>query len=258
MNVNTPTNNTNQKNSISTSLMQLFDDNGVQFRMSGLDNGISFAFWLPLVDPMTGRRTYPKEQRFQCVVSSDRVKSLDKMVQDLLLPAAEQGNNKSIAVFTNKQRSNIFEVRFENGDYYVRLYQNVDAMSLKPNNVYEFKFRKTQVGTDYNPATGEINMVLDEGEFYIFLAVIHNYVELAASKMPGHAERLANEYTTGSIFNHLKAIATKLGVTVSNQYQYAPSYTAENNAYQVGSTTNVSSEVPLTEINETDLKSLLD
>lgn len=257
MNVNTNANtNNNQRNSISTSLMQLFDDNGVQFRMSGLDNGISFAFWMPYVDPMTGRKTYPKEQRFSCIVTSERIKTLDKMIQEVLLPAAEQGNNKSVAVFTNKQRSNIFEVRFENGDYYVRLYQNVDAMSLKPANAYEFKFRKTQIGTDYKPDTGEINMVLDEGEFYIFLAVIHNFVELAVSRMPGHAERLANEYTTGSIFDHLRAIAAKLGVTVSNQYQYAPSYAGENRAYTNEATTDVSAEVPLTEV--TDLKSLLD
>lgn len=229
-------------NSITTSLITLFDSSSVQLRISGLENGISIAFWMPSRDPVTGKLTYPKESRYSTIITTDRVATLDRMISELLIPEFEAGRDKSVAVFTNRQKSMIFEIRVINGEFFASLYTDVDPMTLIPKNGFRFKFEKTTAACDYNSESGNMNITEYDGNFYIFTELLHNIIAIGNNKVSGHSVRQANSFTTSSLFEYIRAIAAKMGVTVENR-SYSPVNNSPSTSYE-NTITNTSDPMP--------------
>ena len=43
--------NKNEQFSVTTSLISMFDENGYQLRLAGMESGMSIAIWIPQVTP---------------------------------------------------------------------------------------------------------------------------------------------------------------------------------------------------------------
>lgn len=212
-------NNANNKDSFSatTSLVSFFDRNGFQLRLSGMDTGLAIAIWSPVIDPVSGRKSYPKEKRYSIMLTIDRVKTLDIALEELL-EAYKKGEDHSVGVFANNARDKILEVSVRSGDFYISLHFGIDAATLIPRETIEFKFEKTNIITGYDKSTGHMTITDIDGYYYLFSKLIMDYVSMGGSGMPGHAFRNTNKPTTDKMFKYLEQIAQKVGVTMEPSY----------------------------------------
>lgn len=209
------------KNNVTTSMIQLFDNNKMQLRLSGLDSSLMLALWVPDVDPVTGKTTYPKDKRFDTLLGIDNVASLAKMLDDVIIPAYLENKPAKISLFTNRNRDKILEIGVnETGDtIYLVFHVSVDPATMISSQSYVYTFSKTVYSDNYAPSTGEFDVKTCEGNFYVFASVVQNFIHAGGAAVNAHGFRKGNEYTVAQLFNYLKGIANKLGVTVENTYK---------------------------------------
>ena len=205
-------NNQQQRFSVNTSMVSMFDDQGVQLRLGGMDNAMSIAIWLP-VPKENGRNSYPVDHRFNFVLAPERVAALDFIIQDQILPAMANGQTITKGIFTNRSYTNMIQIGVEDDGVYLYLYSGINEDRI-PTNTYRFHFDDFMVVNSYNAATGEYALDKCLATFYLFTQCIHAFVTDS-----GHAARVANRYTTDKIFDYLKGVANALHVVVqSNSY----------------------------------------
>lgn len=207
-----------QPNKITTNGITLWDDNGMMLRLSYLDDSFSIQISDPFTSE-TGKRTYPEKNRHNMLVTADRASALyHEVIQKMILPAYEEGKDMSRGVFLNRGKTAILEVRVQQGEFYLIYYKDIDE-DRKAKENYAFHFTKTDLIEEYKFETGEFaGQQSVEGTFFVFC----KYLDMGINELckpSAHAVRCATNYTTSSIFNYLRAISQKLGVTVESTYK---------------------------------------
>lgn len=219
------TNNTFQHNKVTTSGMTLFDEAGLMLRLSYLDDSLSLVIGQPSVDD-SGKRKYPQEMRHPFIITIDRATALYTSIIPKVMKALEDGEDYNGGVFLNKAKTAIFEIRVQSGDVYLIYYKNIGS-DRKPGETFAFKCQRTQIIESYNPDGSSFDQSSVEGYFAVFCKYIESGIyDLHCGS--GHSVRKATAYMTTSIFNYLKAISAKLGVTVESSKQYQSSHMVSN------------------------------
>lgn len=210
-------NNYNQRPSITTNSIALFDEAGVMLKCGFLDGNISISFGS--VKEEGGKRTYPNELRDNLLLSSERSSALFDIIQYKVLPAIESGTTYNGGVFTSNKKDNILEIQVitENNksEIFLVFHRNIDE-NRKPSKSISFKFGKTPIIENYNTESGEF--VLDEIDthFFLFIKLLEGFLLCGVNNVTAHSYRNANRYTMDKIFKYLEEFAAKLGVTVAN------------------------------------------
>lgn len=222
--------NINNRDSFSatTSLIQFFDENGNQLRLSGHDTGLSIGIWEPVVDSISGKKTYPTERRTNTFVSVERILSLSEIITDILLPSYKEGKENSVSIFTKQDRSNMIEVSYRGGSFYIAIHIGIDGITLVPRFTTEFKFSKTTIVTGYDRTTGHMSVEEMEGYFYLFNKILLDYTSIGGCGIAGHSVRNTSKGSTDKMFRYLNDIAVKVGVPVNTYTGYQ---TPRNNNY---------------------------
>lgn len=206
-------NNNQNQNRVSTSGITLFDENSMMLRMGYLDDSLSLV--LGECEEVNGKRSFPQEKRHSFIITLDRAEAFyNEIIIKKVLKAIENGEDYNGGIFLNKRKDSIVEIRVQQGEIYLVYYKEIGE-DRKPKDTYTFKFNKTDVVELYNPDGTSFEQSKVEGCFMIFCKYLESGIyDLGNSS--AHAMRKANQYTTSAIFNYLKMIAAKLGVTVEN------------------------------------------
>ena len=227
-NYNGATNNQFQ-NRVTTSGLTLFDENGVMLRLAYLDDSFSLLIGEPKLSE-NGKRSYPQEMRHPFIITMDRATTLyEKIILKKVLSSFEKGENYNGGVFLNKRKDAIFEIRVQDGDIYL-VYHNEIGEDRKPKNSYVFKCQKTSTIENYNPDGSDFSQSQEEGTFMVICKYFESGIfDIANSS--AHAYRKGNHYTTTAIFNYLKGIAAKLGVTVERSTNFTSRSNDSNSGF---------------------------
>lgn len=217
----------NDQFSVSTSLIAMFDENGYQLRLAGMESGMSIAIWVPQVSP-EGKMSFPQQSRFSTILSADTVGSLDWMIKNRVIPDWQAGKDFKYGVPANRSMTAMIDIIGVNGDIYIRISRDIDE-DRKAKNVYQFKFVNTPIIIGYDPQTGAFDVDHVPAQFTMFTEVISAYT--AISSLSGHGVRVATKFTISSFYNYLQAIAAKLGVVVNTGYKKNPPIDGANKPY---------------------------
>lgn len=245
-----------QPNRITTNGGVFWDDQGTMLRLSYLDDSFSIQISTPSIGE-NGKRSYPEKNRHNLLMTADRGAALYcEAIQNQLLPAYERGENLGKGVFLNKGKTAILEVKVIDGEWYLLYHRDIDE-DRKPKESFGFHFLKTDMIEDYKADTGEFaGQQSVDGVFFIFC----KYLDMGINELckpAGHSVRTATSYTITSIFNYLKSISQKLGVTVEPAYRRTSGFSAsEMNGN--GEDANASFNQPeVEEVEATDMAGLL-
>ena len=228
-----------QRATITTSLMSMWDanNNGVQLRVSALDNGLSISFWIPFIGP-DGRRSYPREQRINTILTQKNCVAMEKLIVEILLPAYAAGKDCRVSVFTNNARSTVFELEVRGGEFFANLHQGCDATTHVPQSSLSFKFESVLANESFDQATGEFKVVPIQADFYLFSKVLQGYNYLSSGTISGHGVRYSDHSYHAQLMDTLKSIANavhaQLPVPTYNRTGLASGF---NNGMPAGMTT---------------------
>ena len=109
--------NKNEQFSVSTSLISMFDENSNQLRLAGMESGMSIAIWVPQVSP-EGKMTFPQQSRFNTILSSDTVGSLDWLIKNRIVPDWQAGKDFKYGVPANRSMTAMIDIIGISGDIY--------------------------------------------------------------------------------------------------------------------------------------------
>jgi hypothetical protein len=200
-----------QQNRVSTAGITLFDDNSTMLRLSYLGDTLSLLIGYPKAND-NGKNSYPEDQRHTFLITADRAAALyHEIIVKELTPALENKQDFCKGIFLNRGKTAIMELRIQDGEVYLVYCKDINEDRVSENS-YVFHFQKTDTITNYDPSGTFDSQGTVEGSFFLFC----KYLESGVYEMPNagaHAFRKGNQYTTRAIFNNLRAIAAKLGVT---------------------------------------------
>ena len=219
--------NKNDQFTVTTSLISMFDENGYQLHLAVMESGMSIAIWIPQVTP-EGKMTFPQQSRFNTILSTDTVGSLDWIIKNRVIPDWQAGKDFKYGVPANRSMTAMIDIIGINGDIYLRISRDIDE-DRKAKNVYQFKFVNTPVIIGYDPQTGAFDVDHVPAQFTMFTEVVSAYTAITA--LSGHGTRVATKYTISSFYNYLQAIAAKLGVVVNTGYKRNPPIDGGNKTY---------------------------
>ena len=219
--------NKNDQFTVTTSLISMFDENGYQLRLAGMESGMSIAIWIPQVTP-EGKMTFPQQSRFNTILSTDTVGSLDWIIKNRVIPDWQAGKDFKYGVPANRSMTAMIDIIGINGDIYLRISRDIDE-DRKAKNVYQFKFVNTPVIIGYDPQTGAFDVDHVPAQFTMFTEVVSAYTAITA--LSGHGTRVATKYTISSFYNYLQASAARLGVEVNTGYKRNPPIDGGNKTY---------------------------
>lgn len=220
----------NQNFQIQTNSLVFFDTQGIMLKLSFLDNALSVSFGFPKVE--NDKRTYPKEERKNFILTQDRVAAIHKIIEKKALPAYDEDRNYNGGVFTSKRKDAIFEVAVKEGNFYVLYHEGISESRL-PKATYVFQFAKTDAIEAYNSSSGEFEKVQIEGQFTLFVKAVEGFADMI-NNSGAHAQRVTSSYITNKYFSYLNEIATKLGCSVPGS----------NYSSGAGNNTGFDSELP--------------
>lgn len=210
---NNNSNNNSYQNRVTTSGLTFFDENGLMLRLGYLDDSLSLVMGQPSVAE-NGKKKYPQEMRHPFIITIERATALYNIIVPKAIKALEDGENYNGGVFLNRAKNAIFEINVENGDVYLVYYKNIGE-DRTPGETYAFKCQKTQIVEAYNPDGTSFEQTAVEGYFAVFCKYLESGIYDLHNGV-GHSIRKANLYTTNAIFNYLKSIAIKLGVSMES------------------------------------------
>lgn len=215
----------NYDNRVSTVGLTLFDEQGMMLRCSYLGDTLNIT----LAEPMktdAGKNSYPDKARHSILLTTDRVATLyQEIISKELVEAMNKGEDFREGVFLNKRKESILQIRYENNELYLVLCTDIDEKRISKNS-YVFHFNKTDVIYDYDPTGTFTSQGTKNGMFFVFTEYLRAGLE-ALTGAGGHAVRKVDSWTRTQIFNYLKGMSAKLGVTLES-----PTYNRRTSGFQ--------------------------
>lgn len=246
---------------VSTSMMTIWDSvTGNQLKLSLLNNGLGIAIWIPFADP-SGYRKYPTDNRYNVVVNSKGCVALEKVINDIIIPAYERGTDAHAGVFTNNNNSNMLEIEVKDGIFFVTIHRGIDPVSRLPKDTIKFKFESTNIVDNYNAANGEMEITPIQADFFIFAKAVFAYNNLSGGYYAAHGTSMATAHYNTRYMEYLRSIAEAVHAQLP-----APTYTqnggyhgAQNSGIQQNyNVNNVAGAANLPNINPTEVTTLSD
>ena len=253
----------NNQVSISTSMMTIWDSaTGAQLKLSVLNNGLGIAIWLPVVGP-DGTRKYPSENRFSTVLSQKNTLALEKIITEYIVPAYDRGSNLHMGLFTNSNRSILVEIEVRDGTFYLLMHRGCDPTTKASKDTIRFKFDSTMVVDGYDVASGEMNVVPIQADFFVFAKAVTAFSDLAGGMYAAHGTSVANNSFNTRFMTYIRAIAESVHAQLpAPTYQQNGGYRPNQQAgiqqnYNVNNTAAASNLPPVVTTEVTSLSDLV-
>lgn len=198
--------NNNNRRSVSTNIKTLYGDTA----------SMSLSYWNDMIsikmNPCTGTnadgvRQYDRNRSFSTALSIQKSKALVDLIEENILPlikSVSEGNKLehpvNVAVQCGAKKAMVI-IQYSNDDRgkpFVCLYgytSSNDDGTCEQQNMYAYKFGKTSVIKNYNPNTGEGDVVQVESEFEFFYNVLKN--QASAFGAASHSNSYFTSWSNG-------------------------------------------------------------
>lgn len=198
--------NNNNRRSVSTNIKTLYGDTA----------SMSLSYWNDMIsikmNPCTGTnadgvRQYDRNRSFSTALSIQKSKALVDLIEENILPlikSVSEGNKLehpvNVAVQCGVKKAMVI-IQYSNDDRgkpFVCLYgytSSNDDGTCEQQNMYSYKFGKTNVIKNYNPNTGEGDVVQVESEFEFFYNVLKN--QASAFGAASHSNSYFTSWSNG-------------------------------------------------------------
>lgn len=198
--------NNNNRRSVSTNIKTLYGDTA----------SMSLSYWNDMIsiklNPCTGTnadgvRQYDRNRSFSTALSVQKSKALVDLIEENILPlikSVSEGNKLehpvNVAVQCGVKKAMVI-IQYSNDDRgkpFVCLYgytSSNDDGTCEQQNMYAYKFGKTNVIKNYNPNTGEGDVVQVESEFEFFYNVLKN--QASAFGAASHSNSYFTSWSNG-------------------------------------------------------------
>ena len=198
--------NNNNRRSVSTNIKTLYGDTA----------SMSLSYWNDMIsikmNPCTGTnadsvRQYDRNRSFSTALSIQKSKALVDLIEENILPlikSVSEGNKLehpvNVAVQCGVKKAMVI-IQYSNDDRgkpFVCLYgytSSNDDGTCEQQNMYAYKFGKTNVIKNYNPNTGEGDVVQVESEFEFFYNVLKN--QASAFGAASHSNSYFTSWSNG-------------------------------------------------------------
>lgn len=169
----------------------------------------------------TEKRRYDYKNPWVTAVTRAKCIDLYRKYKEKVRPAAEKGEPKFVSVPVGEVNQFGIGVRpNEKGGItgYLKLIKNIDANTLKSNEIIIYEFRSGEVIEDYDETTGKFGgREITENEMELFIMDLNSFV-MASSKAFNHANRVVDKTYKDMIANDIRSIGTKVGAEMSTPY----------------------------------------
>lgn len=198
--------NNNNRRSVSTNIKTLYGDTA----------SMTLSYWNDMIsikmNPCTGTnadgvRQYDRNRSFSTALSIQKSKALVDLIEENILPlikSVSEGNKLehpvNVAVQCGVKKAMVI-IQYSNDDRgkpFVCLYgytSSNDDGTCEQQNMYAYKFGKTNVIKNYNPNTGEGDVVQVESEFEFFYNVLKN--QASAFGAASHSNSYFTSWSNG-------------------------------------------------------------
>ncbi len=196
-------------------------------RVSFYDDMMRIGFIPPLPEDQRGeKKLFDYNNEVITNISRKNCNLLYEQYKEILLPAMEKKQNKSVTVKVGESENHLGISTGINlgtdGECHpaLILVRNIDKGTNKSNDIILYEFDKATVYEDYNPITGENGCVHEvDNEFDMFIRDLDTF-RAATSKAYVHNDRVVDDAYKTMMSGILKDVAEKLGLDLS-KYTYS-------------------------------------
>lgn len=201
-----------QKVKVSTHSIAFFNEDRAMLKIVYLEDAITISINFPSI--VDGKVSYPQEMRHSVLLNQNNVSALYTMIMEHVFPAFEAGNNKDVGVFTNRNKTQMFEAVTKGGSFFVMIHDEIE--SRIPKNTYIFKFDKTQVITDYDIEAVSFHTEDLDAQFAVFCKVLESFT-LLSNGITAHEYQYRQSYFIDQIKQLASAMNTKFNLGTGYQ-----------------------------------------
>lgn len=214
------TNGTNNNSSynnftIKTNGLNLFGADDNMLMISYLDDSISLSFCYPSIDE-TGKKTFPKDNRITTTLRRDTVAEFAEILRsESFLSAVENEGTFNKGVALNRQMTDILSIIVEGKNIGLSFFKELGE-DHKPKSIFIFRFQKSKIINGFNGRTDEFAIDEMNAPLFMFVHMITAFEETCATKLGGHMAKLGLSWSASKEMEYLRAIASKLGISIEN------------------------------------------
>lgn len=172
----------------------------------------------------TQSQVYDYNQVLATSLSLEKALILVKKTQELIYPAIQNGQDKSIAVLIGGNNLVQIGYKAEMKASYIGIHKGLDPESKKPQDSLYYQFLDSSEITieDYDPETGSYSATTPvECELQTFIEILKSSIK-ALSGAFSHDSRYRDKFYRDKLCNDLSQIGSKLGLDLSSGGGYAP------------------------------------
>lgn len=172
----------------------------------------------------TQSQVYDYNQVLATSLSLEKALILVKKTQELIYPAIQNNQDKSIAVLIGGNNLVQIGYKAEMKASYIGIHKGLDPESKKPQDSLYYQFLDSSEITieDYDPETGNYSATTPvECELQTFIEILKSSIK-ALSGAFSHDSRYRDKFYRDKLCNDLSQIGSKLGLDLSSGGGYAP------------------------------------
>lgn len=172
----------------------------------------------------TQSQVYDYNQVLATSLSLEKALILIKKTQELIYPAIQNNQDKSIAVLIGGNNLVQIGYKAEIKASYIGIHKGLDPESKKPQDSLYYQFVDSSEITieDYDPETGGYSATTPvECELQTFIEILKSSIK-ALSGAFSHDSRYRDKFYRDKVCNDLSQIGSKLGLDLSSGNSYAP------------------------------------
>ena len=172
----------------------------------------------------TQSQVYDYNQVLATSLSLEKALILVKKTQELIYPAIQNNQDKSIAVLIGGNNLVQIGYKAEMKASYIGIHKGLDPESKKPQDSLYYQFLDSSEITieDYDPETGNYSATTPvECELQTFIEILKSSIK-ALSGAFSHDSRYRDKFYRDKLCGDLSQIGSKLGLDLSSGGGYAP------------------------------------
>ena len=199
--------------SVNTYSLSFFNDDKIMMKIIFFNDSLTVNICIPTVEG--GKTTYPKDNRHSVVLKPRDVVAIHQLIMDEVLPAYSQGKAKDVGVFTNRDKTQMFEAVTTGGELYVVIHDKI--ANRVPAVSYMFKFNKVDIVKNYNIEAVSCDIEQIDAEFALFVKILESFADMC-SGITAHEEHMRYSYFMDTVKSYLNAFNTKFNLGLGKGY----------------------------------------
>lgn len=195
-----------------TDALTMFNDGGVMFKCTLINDGLSIMVCPPSIDPATGKPKYPKENRVTTMLKPEKLSAMADMVDHVFLDKVEMGERYNFGVWSNNEHSTLVSLSTDSTGEGLTIFNGINnASGGVPTKVTRYDFKEEAlVEENFDQLSGQGSPRVMKAQLALFFKMVNAALEVC-TETAGHQFKNANRAETTKVENDLRVILERVG-----------------------------------------------